>query len=81
MVLGPTPRNSPIIPSVLYMSLRPVMTDEVSNLTASGFGIDVFGEDVEMSRLDDARIVGVRAVLALATFSTREVVARCGCTL
>lgn len=32
------------------------MTDEVSSLTASGFGRDVFGEDVEMSRLDDARI-------------------------
>ena len=30
------------------------MTDEVSSLTASGFGMEVFGEEVEMSRLDDA---------------------------
>ena len=56
------------------------MTDEVSNLTASGFGIDVFGEDVEMSLRDDARFDGLRAVLALAAFSTRDFVARCGCT-
>ena len=56
------------------------MTEEVSNLTASGFGIDVFGEDVEMSRLDDACRDDLRAVPALLAFSTREVVARCGRT-
>lgn len=62
------------------MSLSPVMTDEVSNLMASGFGMDVFGEDVEMSRLDDACFDELRAVLGLLVVSTREIVARCGCT-
>lgn len=35
------------------------MTDEVSSLTASGLGRDVLGEDVEMSRFDEARVDGL----------------------
>ena len=46
---GPTPRNQPAMPSVLYMSFSPVKIDEVSRLTEPGFVMDVFGEDVEIS--------------------------------
>ena len=48
--LGPTPRKSPTTPSVLYINRNPIITEEVSNLTASGFRREVFGEDVEIAR-------------------------------
>jgi len=44
-----------MMPSVLYMSRSPVTTEEVSSFTASRFGIEVFGDDVQMGRrCDDA---------------------------
>ena len=48
--LGPTPRKSPTTPTVLYISRNPIITEEVSSLTASGFRREVFGEDVEIAR-------------------------------
>ena len=56
------------------------MTDEVSSLTASGFGIGLFGDDVEMVRLDDACIDGLWIVLELPLFSFCNSVAGWGCT-
>lgn len=46
--LGPTPRNHPATPSVLYISLSPVTTDEVSKLIHPGRGVCVEGEEVEI---------------------------------
>lgn len=54
------------------------MTDEVSSLMASGLGIDVFGDDVEMSRLDDGCDDGLCTVLGLPALSIRDVIAGCG---
>jgi hypothetical protein len=64
--LGPTPLNHPAIPSLLYMSFKPVTTDEVSRLIHPGLGVCVEGEDVEIDRvccfkeldLEDAAMIG-----------------------
>jgi hypothetical protein len=47
---GPTPRNHPASPSVLYITRRPVMTDDVSKVAAEWCLSDVEGEDVEIGR-------------------------------
>lgn len=39
------------MPSALYISFRPVKTDEVSRVTNPAFGIVVPGEDVDIARL------------------------------
>lgn len=49
---GPTPRNHPKIPSVRYINFNPVNTDEVSNIGAPGFTVDVDGEDVDINLVD-----------------------------
>lgn len=46
------------MPSVRNITLRPVRTDDVSRLTAPGFGKEVLGEDVEISRLGDDAWMG-----------------------
>lgn len=48
---GPTPLKHPARPSVLYIILKPVITDEVSNIAAPCAFNVVEGEEVEMGRL------------------------------
>ena len=48
---GPTPRNQPAIPSVLYIIFRPVITDDVSRVAAPWALRVVDGEDVDIGRL------------------------------
>lgn len=48
--LGPTPRNQPTIPSVLYINFSPVKIDEVSRTGAPGLTVDVDGDEVDMNR-------------------------------
>lgn len=48
---GPTPLNQPATPSVLYISFRPVRTEEVSRMAAPGLTVDVEGDEVEMNRV------------------------------
>ena len=43
---GPTPLNQPAMPSVLYIILSPVMTDDVSNIAAPCVRRAVEGEEV-----------------------------------
>lgn len=48
---GPTPRNNPLIPSVRYIILRPLITDDVSNIAAAcGLSV-VEGDEVEICRV------------------------------
>lgn len=48
---GPTPRNHPGMPSVLYSSFRPSTMEAVLNFRGPDFGGDVVeGEDVEIGR-------------------------------
>ena len=54
------------------------MTDEVFSLMASGFGIDVFGDDDEISRFGEACGDGLWTVLGLPALSIRDVIAGCG---
>ena len=77
---GPTPRNHPAIPSVLYRSFRPVITDDVSRLTDPGFRTDVLGEDVEICRLCWADLLaGDAEESKLEIGLTTGIVAACGC--
>ena len=48
---GPTPLNQPPMPSVLYISLSPFVTDSVSKVMAPGVGVWVDGDDVDIGRL------------------------------
>jgi hypothetical protein len=48
---GPTPRNHPATPSVLYIILSPVKMDDVSRLTDPGRGVYVEGDEVEIVRI------------------------------
>ena len=48
--LGPTPRNQPSIPSVLYINFSPVKMDEVSKTGAPGLTVDVDGDEVDINR-------------------------------
>jgi hypothetical protein len=60
---GPTPRNQPATPSVLYMIFSPVITDEVSNVAAPCAFNVVEGEDVDIGRLwDDSDLLGLAEV-------------------
>lgn len=45
---GPTPLNHPAIPSVLYIILSPVSTDDVSSITALWTLSVVEGEEVDI---------------------------------
>lgn len=47
---GPTPRNQPATPSVLYIILSPVKTEDVSSVAAPCAFSVVEGDDVEMAR-------------------------------
>lgn len=60
---GPTPRNQPAIPSVLYINFSPVKIDDVSRFIEPGLAIEVFGDDVEISlvcvRVEDGDTLGL----------------------
>lgn len=48
---GPTPRNQPATPSVRYITRSPVITDDVSSVTAVWCLREVEGEEVEIGLL------------------------------
>lgn len=48
--LGPTPRNKPQTPSVLKMSRKPLMMEDVSRVVAECCLREVEGDDVEIGR-------------------------------
>jgi len=61
--LGPTPRNQPATPSVLYMIFKPVMTDDVSRVAAPCALRVVEGEEVDINRdWSEADFVAVEEV-------------------
>ena len=64
--LGPTPRKQPAMPSLLYIILRPVTTEEVSSGTEPVLGTVVLGDEVDINRFccDACRVSGVKVPLA-----------------
>lgn len=66
--LGPTPLNQPANPSVLYMTFKPVNTEEVSSLIEPGRGVCVDGDDVEIERICCLRAEDVSGLAIVGKF-------------
>ena len=54
---GPTPRNHPANPSVLYIIFKALMTEDASMVAAECMRSDVDGEDVEIGRFGETGVL------------------------